>query len=87
MASQGAKNLIILSRSGATTEDARKLVVELQDAGVQIEAMACDLTNGDDLKERMEETLKRMPPIRGVIQGAMVLEVSLSPSIELLIPG
>ncbi|KAF7553514.1 hypothetical protein G7Z17_g3559 [Cylindrodendrum hubeiense] len=74
MASQGAKNLIILSRSGATNEDSQKLVGDLQDVGVQVEAMACDLTNGDDLKAKMEETLKRLPPIRGVIQAAMVLE-------------
>ncbi|KAH6888171.1 putative polyketide synthase, partial [Thelonectria olida] len=74
MVSQGAKNLIILSRSGATSEDAKKLVGELQDAGVQVDAMACDLTNGAALKERMDEALKRLPPIRGVIQAAMVLE-------------
>ncbi|KAH7127804.1 putative polyketide synthase [Dactylonectria estremocensis] len=74
MASQGAKNLIIMSRSGAATEDAKKLVGDLQDAGVQVEAMACDLTNEDELKEKMEDTLKRLPPIRGVIQAAMVLE-------------
>lgn len=77
MASQGAKNLIIMSRSGAATEDAKKLVGDLQDAGVQVEAMACDLTNEDELKEKMEDTLKRLPPIRGVIQAAMVLEVCL----------
>ncbi|CAM1501901.1 Fc.00g038850.m01.CDS01 [Cosmosporella sp. VM-42] len=74
MASQGAKHLILLSRSGATGSDAEKLINELKDSGVSVEAAACDITKGDNLKERLETILRRKPPIRGVIQAAMVLE-------------
>ncbi|KAI0887631.1 putative polyketide synthase [Annulohypoxylon maeteangense] len=74
LVSQGAKNLIFVSRSGDGSPEAKSLVDELQSSGVTVEVLAVDITSGDRLKASLDETLKTMPPIRGIIQAAMVLE-------------
>lgn len=37
---------------------------------------ACDVTDIRQLQSVLEDSAKSMPPVRGVIQGAMVLRVS-----------
>jgi len=75
MIAQGAKNLIFLSRSGGKNETARVFLDALRQAGANTEAIACDVTNATEVNQSIEATLQRFPPIRGVIQAAMVLEV------------
>ncbi|KAF2468466.1 reducing type I polyketide synthase [Lindgomyces ingoldianus] len=74
MARRGAKNLLLLSRSGARSEQAAALVEELQSQGVRVEAPACDVTNFGRLEAVLNECKKTMPPVKGCIQGAMVLK-------------
>lgn len=76
MATRGAKNLILLSRSGPRTDAARTLVEELRAQGVQVEAPACDVTCTDSLSTVLAHCAHTMPPIKGCIQGTMVLKVS-----------
>ncbi|KAI1102916.1 putative polyketide synthase [Jackrogersella minutella] len=74
MVLQGAKNLIFVSRSGLTSPESQALVKELQTAGVTVKVLAVDITCGDRLKANLDKALQEMPPVRGVIQAAMVLE-------------
>ena len=76
MASRGAKNLLLLGRSGARSEAAQTLLDELRTQGVQMEAPPCDITDAKALSTVLESVSKTMPPIKGCIQGAMVLQVS-----------
>ncbi|EFR04190.1 hypothetical protein MGYG_07197 [Nannizzia gypsea CBS 118893] len=73
MASRGAKNLIFLSRSGPSSVDAQETIEALESRGVRVKAFACDVTD----KERVAAVLKTceetLPPIKGCIQGAMVI--------------
>ncbi|GKZ24448.1 type I Iterative Polyketide synthase (PKS) [Aspergillus brasiliensis] len=73
MASMGAKNLILLSRSGPKAAAAQELIRELTDQGVRVRAPRCDLTSSEALTRALEEC-KDLPPIRGCIQGTMVLQ-------------
>lgn len=75
MADRNAKHLILLSRSGARSESAQKLVGELQEKGIRVEAPSCDITNLDRLKEVFTD-LKDLPPIRGCVQASLVQRVS-----------
>lgn len=75
MADRNAKHLILLSRSGAQSESAQKLVGELQKKGVRVEAPSCDVTDLDRLKEVFTD-LKDMPPIKGCVQASLVQRVS-----------
>lgn len=77
MADRGARNLIFLSRSGAQKEEARNLVKGLTAEGARIAAYACDLSDEDQLRVVLQEVARDFPPIRGVIQGAMVIAVRL----------
>ncbi|TLD29138.1 hypothetical protein PspLS_03477 [Pyricularia sp. CBS 133598] len=74
MALKGAKSLILISRKGAVTPEAKELVAELQDSGVKVAAPACDATNKVALRHALDECSANMPPIKGVIQCSMVLK-------------
>ncbi|RYP69020.1 hypothetical protein DL771_006346 [Monosporascus sp. 5C6A] len=78
MADQGAKNVIILSRSAGRSEQAAALVDELSHVGCRVKAVSCNVSSesglADSLRQCQEDGL---PPIRGVIQGAMVLKDTL----------
>ncbi|KAH9992683.1 KR domain-containing protein [Xylariaceae sp. FL0662B] len=76
MARHGAKNIIVLSRS-ANTEKVAPLASELGRLGCSIKAMACDICKEDQLAKALRDCQVGMPAIRGVAQGAMVLQDSL----------
>jgi short-subunit dehydrogenase len=75
MASRGAKNLILLSRTGATRESAMELVADLEAKQVNVATPPCDVTNAETLESALNKCLTHMPPIKGCIQGSMVLKV------------
>ncbi|KAF5254445.1 hypothetical protein FANTH_703 [Fusarium anthophilum] len=74
MADRGAKHLIVPSRSGAASEAAAQLVAELTSHGVNIVAPKCDLSIREDVTVMLEECSRTMPPIKGCINAAMVLQ-------------
>ncbi|KAL8402829.1 hypothetical protein RB596_009256 [Gaeumannomyces avenae] len=78
MAARGAKHMILLSRSGAASAEARELVAELLREGgcEQAVAVACDVTDAAAVRRAVDECRPAMPPIRGCVQGAMVLNDS-----------
>lgn len=73
MASRGARHLIFLNRSGLESEAARNTVSALQAAGCTAAVYACDVADAAQLASTMDKARQQLPPIRGVIQGAMVL--------------
>ncbi|KAI1384387.1 ketoacyl-synt-domain-containing protein [Hypoxylon trugodes] len=73
MAAHGAKHLIVPSRSGATAPAAARLADSLSSSGVQLVTPKCNAGNGAELAALLEEVKQTMPPIRGVINCAMVL--------------
>ncbi|KAG4034475.1 hypothetical protein MFRU_003g04360 [Monilinia fructicola] len=77
MANQGAKNLILLSRSGAHSAEAINLIEELESKGVSVQAPACNVADLEDLISVLNKVTQSMPPIRGCIQAAMVLKDSI----------
>jgi NADP-dependent 3-hydroxy acid dehydrogenase YdfG/acyl carrier protein len=77
MASKGAKNLVLLSRSGASSVSAQHLLKELSNKGVRVEAFACDVSKASRLSEVLSSISQTLPPIKGCIQGTMVLRDSL----------
>ena len=77
MTDHGAKNLIILSRSANAREKAGAFVAAMEKAGCAIKTVGCDISNSSDLSNALTSCSQDMPPIRGVIQGAMVLQDSI----------
>jgi NAD(P)-dependent dehydrogenase (short-subunit alcohol dehydrogenase family) len=76
MAENGAQNLIILSRS-ANAEKSKPFAQEMEQIGCKVKAVGCDISNEDALAHALATCAQDMPPIQGVIQGAMVLQVSI----------
>jgi acyl carrier protein len=75
MASKGAKHIIALSRSGAASGPAADVVKELSAQGVTVTTPRCDATSMDNLSTTLKDSMETMPPIRGCINAAMVLNV------------
>ena len=76
MVGRGAKNLLLLSRSGPMREPTQRLITELKNKGVRVETPACDVGKISSLGSILRDYQRPMPPIKGCIQGAMVLRVS-----------
>ncbi|KAI0383327.1 putative polyketide synthase [Hypomontagnella monticulosa] len=74
LATRGARYLILLSRSGPCTAAAQELVAELNAQGVHVEAPVCNVADEAALENALADCSKRMPLIRGCIQGAMVMK-------------
>ena len=75
LADKGAKNIILLSRSGPTSKESIAFIAQLEARGFRIHAAACDITNFADLSAALSNLEESMPPVRGAIQAAMVLQV------------
>ena len=78
MIRQGAKNIVFLSRSGAAKPEARSTLDTLIKQGANVCAYACNVSNAEEIKKVIAECEKDFPPIKGCIQGAMVLKVRQS---------
>lgn len=78
MTSRGARNLILLSRSGARSQEAVALKEELERKGVRVETPACDVVDATLLGSVLEQCMQTMPPIKGCIQAAVVFKVHLT---------
>ena len=76
MASRGAKNIILLSRSGPQSSAATTLVKDLKTAGVNFETPTCDVAVAASLSAALATCYDTMPPIKGLIQSSMVLKAS-----------
>jgi NAD(P)-dependent dehydrogenase (short-subunit alcohol dehydrogenase family) len=76
MASRGARWLLLLSRSGATSHEAREFVKSLEYQGVHVAAPRCDISDEEGLRKSLADCTERMPTIGGCIQATMVLDVS-----------
>ncbi|KAF2202683.1 phenolpthiocerol synthesis polyketide synthase ppsA [Delitschia confertaspora ATCC 74209] len=74
MAKHGAKHLIFVSRNGPSSAEASEFLKELDAKRVRYAVLRCDITQEEELCTALSTTLKTFPPIRGVIQGAMVLK-------------
>lgn len=74
MVDRGAKNMILLSR-GASKETG--LINQIQQAGCRVNAISCDVSSAASLKQALDLcATEQLPPVRGVIQAAMVRKVS-----------
>ncbi|KAL7937160.1 putative polyketide synthase [Trichoderma chlorosporum] len=74
MVSHGAKNLIIPSRSGASSKAAKEMVEELTARGINIVTPKCDVASEEELSDALDDCSRTMPPIKGCINAAMVLQ-------------
>lgn len=74
LASQGAENLILVGRSGPTSDEAKQALSELAMQGVRVKAASADIGNVAQLHQLFAEISESMPPLKGIFHAAGVLD-------------
>ncbi|KAI0147452.1 putative polyketide synthase [Xylariaceae sp. FL1272] len=82
MASKGARHLVLLSRTGPRSEEAKAFIASLENAGVKLYVPSCDITDAGSLATVMEYCKAHLPPIRGCIQAAMDIRDSVFQNLD-----
>ncbi|KAI1375298.1 amino acid adenylation domain-containing protein [Hypoxylon crocopeplum] len=73
MIRRGAKYIVLSSRQ-PTIEDS--WLYDIAKLGVTVKVFRCDLTDKEHVKQVYQEIISTLPPISGVVQGAMILKDS-----------
>lgn len=77
LAGLGAGHLVLLGRRGLDTPGVVAAVAELEALGTQVHVHACDVTDSAQLAAVLAEVRRDLPPLRGVLHAAMVLDDAL----------
>ena len=78
MVSRGAKFLILLSSSAKQSYEIDTFLTDIRAAGVTLAVPVCDISDSALLSIVIGECRQTMPPIKGCVQAAMVLKVSVA---------
>ncbi|KAI1774242.1 ketoacyl-synt-domain-containing protein [Hypoxylon cercidicola] len=73
MVSRGARHLVLVSRSGSATGKVKELIDEVAPVGAEIVVRRCDVASPASVDDLVKNNLEGLPPVKGVIHGAMVL--------------
>ena len=76
MIENGAHNIVVLGRSGDSGPEVQKLLKQYQSTNVRVRAVACDVGSRTELANVLE-SIKDLPPVRGVVHSALLLSVSV----------
>jgi phthiocerol/phenolphthiocerol synthesis type-I polyketide synthase C len=77
LVAQGARSLALVGRRGATTEEALEGIAQMESAGATVRPFAADIADADALARVLDVIRSEMPPLRGVIHSAAVIEDAL----------
>lgn len=70
---KGAKNIVLVGRKGASSE-VRETLDKLEQTGVKVVIVKADVSNEKDMTGLISQIKTTMPPLRGVIHAAGVVE-------------
>ncbi|SHN72055.1 type I polyketide synthase [Desulfovibrio litoralis] len=71
---RGAKHLILLSRSGVKNIETQNTIEDFNKKGCKIKICSADVSDDQALQTKLDEALQNMPPLKGIIHAAAVLE-------------
>lgn len=77
LAEKGARHLVLASRRGPVTEEAQAGIAALEALGVQVKAVSCDITDRAALTALLDDIKATLPPLRGIVHAAMVIDDGL----------
>ena len=72
----GARNLVLMGRSGALSPTASSAIEAMKQAGAEVIVAKADVTDSEQLQRVLSE-IPPHAPLRGIIHGAMVLDDAL----------
>ncbi|MBM4094743.1 MAG: SDR family NAD(P)-dependent oxidoreductase, partial [Planctomycetes bacterium] len=71
---RGARCLVLCGRGGPATAEQFEALERLRAMGARVEVIRADLSRRDDVRRVLETIRREMPPLRGVIHAAGVLD-------------
>jgi len=74
LAEEGARHLVLVSRRGAGSSEAREALEALKALGVEVRAVAADVSSLADVERLLADARATMPPLRGIVHSATVLD-------------
>ncbi len=74
LADRGARHLVLIGRRGAVAEEAKTALARLERKGVRVLARAADVTDRRALETLFADIGRQMPPLRGIVHAAMVID-------------
>ncbi|MEO9590234.1 SDR family NAD(P)-dependent oxidoreductase [Rhodopirellula bahusiensis] len=74
MSESGAGTLVLSGRSKTIREQAVPVIEQMRSRGTQVVVLPCDITDPDDIQRTLDHVDEELPPLRGVLHTAMVLE-------------
>jgi len=74
LSSQGVKQLVLASRSGAKSDEAKDAIKLIEANGTKVYAEPVDITSDKAVADVVAKIKKDMPPLKGIIHGAVVLD-------------
>jgi phthiocerol/phenolphthiocerol synthesis type-I polyketide synthase C len=79
---RGARHLVLLSRRGtaapgAAADESRTVLTRLERRGVEVRAIACDVTDRAAVSAVLGQIAQGTTPLRGIVHAAMVIEDGL----------
>jgi acyl carrier protein len=74
MVDAGARHLVLMGRHGDEDPQAHQSVLDLRRQGAEVIAAKGDVARADDVAQLLSNIDKSMPPLRGIVHAAMVLQ-------------
>lgn len=75
MIEKGAKHILLVSRNAESHPEASKLTDEARSQGCNLLIRNCDISDEHNLIALLADCAGQIPPVRGVITAAMLLNV------------
>ncbi|KAK7953257.1 Compactin diketide synthase mokB [Apiospora saccharicola] len=72
MVEQGAKNIVLLGRSGSSSSEVARLLEHYKGTSVCLRALACDVASHKDVMHA-SQAIADLPRVAGVVHGALYL--------------
>jgi acyl transferase domain-containing protein len=76
MVAQGARALVLINKSGVVSPEVAQQIEAMKTTGAEILVAGVDVTQEDQLTQLLTHLSAHLPPLRGVIHAAMVLDDS-----------
>jgi len=77
LARKGAMSLVLVNRSGVSTDEARQGVELIRSLGAVVTTIACDISDHSAVDAMLGQITASLPPLKGIVHAAMVIDDGL----------
>lgn len=74
LAQKGVRHLVLVGRSGTISDEAANILDTIEKMGVNIVVSQADVSREGDVKRVMDNIERCLPPLRGIMHAAMVID-------------